>query len=393
VPEYHVTLTEPVPERLADELAKRVHFVAEEIECFDLVAADGHVAALRLTSSSPLAVDTLRRKLDRVVANDVLPQRNVQAREVWRSSHPEVVEPDVFEEMLARGIVSPSGEGQMAFAPPFTELLAGLDRWLRQLARRVVQADEHRYPTLLPTSVLARSGYVRSFPQFLLFAGRLHGDLDEYEAFLAELGDEPEAAGDVVGRHSTHAGYVLSPAVCYHVYHQLADSELGAPLLGVTARGTCYRHESRYHRTLARLWEFTMREIVLLGDEPAVAEARRRLMDEVFGLVERLGLAGHCEAASDPFFCDARTAQMVWSQRALELKYELMLPVSDGSRVAAASFNVHGQVLGEAFGISTPDGDAIHTGCAAFGLERLAYAVVSRHGLDPDGWPDLWSEN
>jgi seryl-tRNA synthetase len=390
VPDYTVALADPVPERLADELARRVFFVAEEIEGFELVRADGHVAALRLRTWAPLVAEDLQRKIDRLVATDIRPQRNVHAREVWRSPHPERVEAAAFDAMVSHGMVAVSGEGQMAFGPPFTDLLDALDHWVQRLAVRVLGAEERSYPTLIPTEVLQRSGYMASFPQFLLLAARLHGDLDTYESFLAEIEAAPAAA--VVTRHSTHAGYTLSPAVCYHAYQQLADTDLTVPLLSVTARGTCYRHESRYHRSLERLWEFTMREIVLVGDEGMVADARERIMAEVFRLVERLDLAGRCEASSDPFFCDARTAQRVWSQRALELKYELVLPVSDGGHVAAASFNVHGQTLGTAFAITTPAGDPVHTGCAAFGLERLAYAFVSHHGLDQASWPTLDDE-
>jgi hypothetical protein len=255
VPDYTVALTEPVPGRLAGELAKRVYFVAEEIDAFELVAdggtGGGRVTALRVTSREPLAPDDLRRKLDRLVANDILPQRNVRASEAWRSPHAGPVVPGVFDEMLARGIVTSVGEGQMAFAPPLTDLLAGFDTWVRRLAVEAVGAEDRRYPTLIPTAVLARSGYLRSFPQFLLVAGRLRGDLDTYESFLADLHDGAAAA---LQRHTTHAGYVLSPAVCYHAYQQLADTELASPLLAVTACTTCYRHESRYHHTLARLW-------------------------------------------------------------------------------------------------------------------------------------------
>lgn len=389
--EYSVTLARPVPGRLADELARRVFFVTEGIESFDLLedpGTPGRVAAVRLTSRGPLVLDELRRKLDSVVADDVLPQRHVAAREVWRSPHPVALQDGTFDELVAHGIVDECGEGQVALGPPFTDLLRRLDLRLRRLAADVTGADERRYPTLIPTSVLVRSGYARSFPQHLLFVGRLHGDLDTYQAFLTDL-TGPGDPSDVVARHDTHAGYTLSPAVCYHVYRQLAGTELATPLVGVTARGTCFRHESRYHRSLERLWEFTMREIVLVGRDHEVAGQRRRLMDEVFRLVEALGLAGHCEAANDPFFCDARTAQKVWSQRALELKYELVLPVSGGGRVAAASFNVHGTTLAEAFGITGPGDDPVHTGCVAFGLERLAYAFACRHGLDPATWPDI----
>jgi hypothetical protein len=30
----------------------------------------------------------------------------------------------------------------------------------------------------------------------------------------------------------------------------------------------------------------------------------------------------------------------------------------------------------------------MHTGCVAFGMDRLALALFATHGLDTAGWPD-----
>jgi hypothetical protein len=76
----------------------------------------------------------------------------------------------------------------------------------------------------------------------------------------------------------------------------------------------------------------------------------------------------------------------VWSQHLLELKYELRLPLTADRDVAVCSFNFHDRFFGESFGIGTEDGVA-YTACAGFGLERLTYAFLCRHGVDPCGWP------
>ncbi|MEU0386919.1 hypothetical protein [Streptomyces chartreusis] len=393
-----VTLAEPVPQRLSGELAKRVFFISEAIEDFALEGIgegpDKALTTVRLTTTVPMSPELLAGKLDRMIAADILPQRHVRPHVVWRSSHSGTPHTKVFDELLARGVVTASGEGQFSFTDPFTGLMDHLDKLVRDIASSLLPLREHNYPTLIPTHVLARSGYLRSFPQLLLFVERLHGDLDTYEAFLDGVADRTDGAdsaravADALTNHGTHSGYTLSPAVCYHAYQQHTGTALAEPLLTLSARGTCYRHESRYHHSLERLWEFTMREIILIGSQEAVAEQRRVLMESIFALIDDLGLEAHCEAASDPFFCSPGTAQKVWSQRLLELKYELVLPVGDNSSVAAASFNVHGQTLAEAFDITAADGTIAATGCMAFGLERLAYAFLCRHGVDPEGWPD-----
>lgn len=51
------------------------------------------------------------------------------------------------------------------------------------------------------------------------------------------------------------------------------------------------------------------------------------------------------------------------------------------------SFNIHGSNFGEAFGMTLPTGGPAHSACVGFGLERLAYAFLCRHGADPADWP------
>jgi hypothetical protein len=111
-------------------------------------------------------------------------------------------------------------------------------------------------------------------------------------------------------------------------------------------------------------------------------------MDLAFALVESLGLGGRCEVANDPFFVDGDTAGRTWSQRLLELKYELRLPISPAADIAVGSFNFHERFFGESFEIASPAGDGlVHTSCTGFGLERFAYAFLCQHGLDPADWP------
>jgi hypothetical protein len=53
-----------------------------------------------------------------------------------------------------------------------------------------------------------------------------------------------------------------------------------------------------------------------------------------------------------------------------------------------ASFNFHERFFGESFGITLPDGVTTpFSGCAGFGLERFAFALVCQHGVDVEQWP------
>ena len=51
------------------------------------------------------------------------------------------------------------------------------------------------------------------------------------------------------------------------------------------------------------------------------------------------------------------------------------------------SFNYHQDHFGEVWGLHGPDGALSHTGCVAFGMDRLAVAMFATHGVDVDAWP------
>jgi seryl-tRNA synthetase len=175
--------------------------------------------------------------------------------------------------------------------------------------------------------------------------------------------------------------------MCYHTFNQYAGGRLAIPVAVVTARGKSFRYEGRYHASLERLWDFTIREIVFLGERAEVLACRQRFLERAVELVERLGLSGRCEVATDPFFGAADSADRTSAQRLLELKYELRLDVAPDSTIAVGSFNFHDQHFSTAFGITGRDGELLWSGCVGFGLERLAYAFVCQYGLDQSGWP------
>jgi seryl-tRNA synthetase len=372
--------------------------------------------------AGPAELDGLARKLRFVAANDVLAQRPVEPKVIWRGSaggdgrggdgcsgdgsggDGSGGARDVFGELLDRGIATEAGDGQVAVGEPVLSLMDYLDARLRELSRAEFGAVEYRYPTVIPAAVLRRCGYFESFPQLLMFVARLHGDLDTYRQFIGEMSEATNgrSLSDVLRSHGDHFDYCLPPTMCFHTYHQLAGRPLPAPSAVITSRGKSFRFESRYQRSLERLWDFTIREIVFIGSRDFVLDARSRLMNRTFELAGELGVGGHCEVATDPFFVNADTAQRVWSQQFLELKYELRLPLEPGRDVAVCSFNFHERFFAESFAITAAGGAAggsaaggnasageeVYTACAGYGLERFAYAFLCRHGLDPRGWPE-----
>ncbi|MBS0344533.1 MAG: hypothetical protein JSS56_28855 [Proteobacteria bacterium] len=76
------------------------------------------------------------------------------------------------------------------------------------------------------------------------------------------------------------------------------------------------------------------------------------------------------------------------SQREQRLKFEVMVPVmKDRAPTAVCSFNWHQQHFTGKFGIQSRDGEAAHTACLGFGLERIAIALFATHGFVLRDWP------
>ncbi|MGW5258679.1 hypothetical protein ACWERW_38325 [Streptomyces sp. NPDC004012] len=362
--------------------------MSSSIAEFELTREAGSVTGVELTLHSTAGADSaaVAAKVNRVVAEQILPQRPLAPRVVWESPVQRDTFADTFPELVEQGTVVVSGEGQVGFGEPLISLFAWLDKRLRAIALSLESAREYQYPTLLPTSVLDRFGYFGSFPQFPMFVTRLHNDLDVYQSFVERYTVEQRLPDDLFEHCSDHT-YCLPPTMCYHSFHQFQGRRIDGDMV-VTARGKAFRYESRYHTSLERLWDFTIREFVFMGSPEFAAECRTSVMQQAFSLMEELDLAGRCEVASDHFFTNADTAGKILSQRMMELKFELLLPVSADRSIAVGSFNLHGNFFGDSFGITGPGGGSIASGCVGFGLERLVHAFLSQHGSDPARWPD-----
>ncbi|MCW6006774.1 hypothetical protein K1W54_19615 [Micromonospora sp. CPCC 205371] len=385
--ETTVVLRTPIAEAQAAELERRILFVSPHISSFRLVVRDGTVHSVLLFSAAEPDRAALTTKVNALVETDLVPQPELPVKVVWESTHAAVAHADVYPSLLASGLVSECGEGQVAFAEPLISLLNGLDRRIRDIVVAAFGAAEYRYPTLIRTDVLDRAGYPAAFPQFLMFVTRLHEDLDVYREFQ-EAHETVGSVAPAVLNQCRNVDYCLPPTMCFHTFAQYRGRTLPwAGLQTVTSCGKSFRHEGRYATTLERLWDFTIRETVFLGGRGEVLDARESLMRTIFDLLEEWGLDGYCQVANDPFFVGADPASKAWSQRLLELKYELRLRLGSGRDLAVGSFNFHDDFFGRSFDITRAGEGPVISGCAGFGLERLLYALLSRHGADPDGWP------
>jgi seryl-tRNA synthetase len=238
-----------------------------------------------------------------------------------------------------------------------------------------------RFPPVMSRKQLEKSGYLKSFPNLLGCVCALHGT----EGAIRAAADLHESGGDWT-RSLAPSDLVLSPAACYPLYPLVAERGLvpnGGLLFDVSA--DCFRREPS--RELNRLQSFRMREFVQIGTPDLITEFRNQWMTRAKMLAAELALPCAVEVASDPFF--GRVGQvMAVSQLQQSLKFELLIPYYAGAvPTACMSFNYHRDHFGQVWGIGIGAGEAAHTGCVAFGMDRLAVALFCIHGIDVEKWP------
>ena len=242
-------------------------------------------------------------------------------------------------------------------------------------------AEVWRFPPVMSRKHLERHGYLKSFPNLLGCVSCLSGS----EREIREVVDRFESGGSWTDELGA-ADLVLAPAACYPVYPiAAARGPVPADGLKFDVACDCFRREPS--RDIDRFQSFRMREYVCIGAPEQIQEFREAWIDRAKGLADRLELPYRVDLASDPFF--GRPGKMAASiQLQQELKFELLIPVrSEEEPTACMSFNYHRDHFGEVWGLRTADGQAAHTGCVAFGMDRLAVALFSTHGVDVEAWP------
>jgi seryl-tRNA synthetase len=374
----------PIPDYLTGEIQSKLAYVDERIQ-------RASVSAERIELElAPWDESQDRRELEEKVQRVILSMAKgafkpkLQVLEDFLD-RPVIFHDDPMPELLRRGEVSQEAGGIYALGPLLTRLVAFFEDQFLALADSF-DAAPYRFPTLIPARYLERVNYFRAFPHSLTFVTHLREDLDVIDEF------SQQAACDEHGLTTPPNSFasiqaLLSPAVCYHLYFALADKPLPGGQLAATAVGNCFRYEAINLISLERMWNFTMREVIFVGPKDFVLENREIARQRMALFFEQIGLAYRVESANDPFFIGEFRKQAAF-QSAFQLKFEIRasLPFKD-STLAVGSYNYHQDFFGRSLNISLPDGSPAHTGCVAFGLERMAFAFLAQFGLDPANWP------
>jgi seryl-tRNA synthetase len=209
-------------------------------------------------------------------------------------------------------------------------------------------------PTLISDNLLRNMGYFDSFPHIL----------NAVTVFKPTCSVDPADIPAALCPCSTDM-YLL-PAACLHIYPTFKDQAIKATKI-ITARPRVFRYEGERLNNSTRLWEFQVREVVILGAPEEVLS----ILDEIFRkahlLAQRMTLESTVVDATDHFYDSKKNAILKKLQRTHRYKREITIPL-DGEPVALASANFHGTHFSKAWNFDA-DGKVV-SGCIGFGLER-----------------------
>ncbi len=378
----------PIPEHLTGEVQSKLAYVDENI-ALAVVEPTGDRITLFLfrppdENGKAELYDKVQRVVTTMVKGAIQPKVQVLEDHLDRSVS---YNQDPMIALQDTGQISQEAVGIFVLGPLVTRLIGYFESRFISLAGSF-GAGQYRFPTLIPARYLERVNYFRAFPHSLTFATHLREDLDAIDHFAQEAACDEH--GILNTPDSSFAGIqaLLSPAVCYHLYFSLADRPLPGGQVVATAVGNCFRYEAINLTSLERLWNFTMREVIFVGEKDFVLDSRETARQRMSQVFEETGLAYRVESANDPFFIGEFRKQAAF-QSAFQLKFEIRarLPFKD-STLAVGSYNYHQDFFGRHLNITLPDGSPAHTGCVAFGLERMAFAFLAQYGLDPELWPE-----
>jgi seryl-tRNA synthetase len=258
------------------------------------------------------------------------------------------------------------------------KLYRAIDQCFVKWATVNYDAQEYLFPTFIKAAELGKISYFHSFPHLATFPICLSQREENLKRFIE--GEPLSLAGEIQLTDTEPIREILTPAACYHLYLYLQGRDFTSSSYFTTVNN-CFRRENHY-LPLQRQWNFHMREIVCLGSRQTVETFLAQSRNLLTQFCQYIGLPIEWETATDPFFqpdCNPKYIAQIVTPTKMEMLF---------NGLSLGSLNFHRDYFGTNFQISL-NGESIHTGCVAFGLERWIYAFLEQFGQDQENWPNL----
>lgn len=269
-------------------------------------------------------------------------------------------------------------------------LMRFFDRYFLAYAQSL-NAVEQYYPVRWPVDLFKKIDYFKEFPQNILLISGVKKENSSLAAVADKFKKENDFSSIELSDSFDHADTALGTSTCDPCYYVLSNSDnLGNNVY--TAMNKCFRNETTSGDSLERLKEFSMREIITVGDLDFVLETRDRFVNFAIEFVKLINIDVRIETANDPFFTNDSILKSFY-QRSVNSKYEILAKVNYLNKyLAVGSINWHGNYFGKIFNAKSKNGTSMFSSCLAFGLERLVFVFLSQYGMDKKKWPEEFTE-
>lgn len=375
MPEFRFEL-DPLP--AADQLA----FVEASLRnSFRIEGFGVEAGGLRISHGEADEADAIRAMTRRFL----FVSKNIDRDLVFRHDIPIAYTADPQPALEAKGDVMRIQPGFYSFQGDFLRVLQGLNAATLTMAREL-GAVEQEHPAVWPVRLFKMIDYFHEFPQQMILCAPVKDDYGSRSMFSKLFRKDQAFEAVPMDGLMAESSYGLQPAVCDCCYYTLEGSRSHRDTYYTTANKV-FRNERSATDRLDRLTNFTVRDIMFVGSESWVLEARQGLIERLARFIEALGVHARIETANDPFFANESAMKSVF-QNAHRLKYELLASIPHlGRDIAVGSINLHTDFFGKAFDIRMHDGAVAHSGCIGVGMERMTYALFCQLGPDVATWP------
>lgn len=293
---------------------------------------------------------------------------------------------DVFSDMLSKGNVREVSSGAFAYSGVFLKIYK---YFCEKIEKQIgilfpeIKKEVFEVPALTPIIDYDEGQYFETFPHHIMFQTMMKNDLKVMERFSENGAKDPE-----IFREIKIPKNILRTAACAPIYPFFRNEKISekAPKC-IMVSGKCFRNEGNNVETLARLNEFYMKEYVFIGTPKQVKSYIERatklweLWTDIFDLNCKV------ETANDSFFASnykkLQFFQMIGDSKR---EFKCLIPYIN-KYISCSSANFHRTHFTKIYNIRTEETEAYcHSACFAFGIDRLAYALLSQKGLDISKW-------
>ena len=297
---------------------------------------------------------------------------------------------DIHHTLLARGDLVWIGEGLAVLSGDLLRVKRALEKYWFDYAISELKATEIENPALWSSEVAEKSKYLTDFPHeatFILGAKRDNISIGNVEKLVSQENFLLHDINLSDALPSLSLVGFCQPSVCTSCYYAIGK-RMSASNEIYTTYNRVFRNEGT--KSLERLLSFSVRDIMVVGNDAFVRETRDVFLKKALRFIEELNFEAKIISATDPFF--ATKSSKIFMQKTGDLKHEIQAWVPfEKKAIAVGSINLHLDTFGRRFSMKNQD-DFSFSSCFGIGFERLTYALFSQNGPNLLEWDETLLE-